>query len=553
MQNGIKVGNDIVSLPENYSGAGTYSNIIELDWPGSSGDDPIPWAALNFTDPDGHSYQLQTVNQGYSLLKAQAVRDGFVDLSMDSWDGMSRQYKYAAVFCHYTDGYANQVRIGYACSYDADVLAEKMADQEIMTGNVITGTSYAFTCYIAGVYNKNDLVVEDWDDPISENPEDPLGFEPIGGENADTMPLGETFEQLLADIPTPNLTMTMDYGAMLTTYCMDTTAVSDVGSALFTAGFWTNLKNKFEGLSDPLSMIVNAFQVPFSVSGGQVSFKLGGIMVEDGEGHNISVTKITTRYIQHSMGSITLKEVFGTEKDYSCVGIDIFLPYVGMKSLDPDIVVGNTLTLVANIDVWTGDVTYLLHVSNATAARKYFQAQSVPYRWTGNCGKKIPLGRVDNTNQILNMIGTIGGIAAGALTMGAGAGAVMGSMGAGIAGSSALSQGLGTMKIGAGLAGASAAHALHANFNPMVQSSGAVQGALGQMDYQYAYIVVKRGVPTYPANWREEIGAPRYQEFTVDDLSGYTEFAEIHADDIPGASDEEKQLIEDILKSGVII
>ena len=370
------------------------------------------------------------------------------------------------------------------------------------------------------------MVVESWDDPISEDEDDPLNMEPQGGEFADRMPLGETFEQLLANIPTPHLSMEMDYGGMLTTYCMDASMLGSVGGALFNAGFWTNLKNKFEGLSDPLSMIVNAIQVPFAVAGGDVSFRLGGVMVEDSEGHNITVKKITTRYIQHTFGTITLKEVFGTEKDYNNVSIDIFLPYVGMKSLDPDLVVGNSLTLVCNIDVWTGDVTYLLHVSNATAQRKYFQAQSVPYRWTGNCGKKVPLGRVDNTNSILSMIGTIGGIAAGAVTMGAGAGAVLGGIGAAGAGSvgaasAGLGAGLGTMKVGAGIAGASAVHALHSNFNPTVQSSSSVGSSFGQMDYQYAYIVVKRGVPTYPQNWRKEIGATRYQEFTVNDLQAY--------------------------------
>ena len=210
---------------------------------------------------------------------------------------------------------------------------------------------------------------------------------------------------------------------------------------------------------------------------------------------------MVTRYEKKTIGSITLKEVWGTEKDYSQCSIQIYLPFVGMRDIDTDLAVNNTLTLVALIDRWNGDILYLLHCSNTNSRYKYFSSEFIAYRWNGNCAKKVPLGRVDTTNAVLSLLS---GIQRGVMTT-----AMTGNL--------------------IGGAVATGASWLTSNFNPTVQSSGNLAGSVGRMDMSQAYLVIKRGVPSYPNNWRNEFGAPRYQEFEVSDLAGYTEFAEIHA------------------------
>ena len=400
--------------------------------------------------------------------------------------------------------------------------------------------------------------IRDWDETPTEDPEDPYNELPQGGEYADLMPFDETDLMLLTGMPNPETTMNMSYGQLLVTYVLTSENMNSIGAGLFAAGFWSNLKNKFEGLSDPLSMITNAIQIPLNVSGSSQNFKIGGVEVEDGEGNPISCVRTNTRYVKHSMGSVTLKEVWGTNKDYSDASVSIFLPYVGVKELDPDVVIGSTLSLVCYVDIWTGDVVYLMHVSNASAAKKYFPAQSVPYRWAGNCSKKVPMGRVDNSNQILSMLGTLGGLAVGAGMMGAGlagAAGAAGLAGAGMAGAAGgLEAGLGTAKVGMGIAGATAIKAIHSGFRPTVQSSSGVQGASGQMDYQYAYIMVKRGVPKYPNNWRAQFGATNYQTFQGVSMTGFTQFSEIHLTGMADASEAERRELERLLiEEGVIL
>jgi len=405
------------------------------------------------------------------------------------------------------------------------------------------------------LYSGSDSVLEDlrdWDEqPSTDFDNDPLNELPQGGEYAEVGDYAETYLQTLAELDEPE---TLNYGHFLTAYQLESSNLVDIGDFLFDTSFWSALKNKFEGLSDPLSMIVSAVEIPFTLGVAPTTFKLGGVEVTDSGGDPILCSKHTGRYLKYSFGSIKLQEVWGTAKDYTNCDISIFLPYVGMRQIDPDLGVNSVLTLACIIDVWTGDLNYMLEVNNTTMQNKYYNSSGVPYRWSGNCGNKIPIGKVDPSTPILNVAASLGSMAIGAAVLGAaGAGA-----GPAVADAITAASNVGATSAAAGgamLAGGAQGfmHQLNNGFSPIAQSSGNISGALGYMDFQYPYLVIKRGVPSYPNNWRAEIGAPRYQEFLVSSLSGYTEFAEIHADAVNGASDDEKAMIEDMMKAGVIL
>lgn len=402
--------------------------------------------------------------------------------------------------------------------------------------------------------NSGDLVeeVREWDETPSTDPDHDFNNEmPQGGEFAELGAWDETFQQYLADLLEPE---TLDYGHFMTAYQLDSDNLVDIGDFLFDTSFWSALKNKFEGLSDPLSMIVSAVEIPFTLGVVPTTFKLGGIEVTGSGGNPIACAKHTQRYLKYDFGSITLKEVWGTAKDYTDCDISIFLPYVGMRRIDSDLGVNSSLTLSAIIDVWTGDLNYLMQINNAAMQNKYYASSGVPYRWSGNCGNKIPIGKVDPSTPILNVAASLGSMALGAAVMGAsGVGA-----GAAVADTLTAAKNVGATSAAAGgalFAGGAQGfmHQLNNGFSPIAQSSGNISGAIGFMDFQYPYLVIKRGIPSYPNNWRAEFGAPRFQEFLVSSLSGYTEFADIHADAINGASDDEKAMIEDYMKAGVIL
>ena len=372
--------------------------------------------------------------------------------------------------------------------------------------------------------------IGDWDEEPTPDGADPFGS--FGGGGADRQDFGvnDNFlaSDLEADLPEGN-----DYGAFVTPYELTTANMQAVGSNLFKNNFWSNLSNKFSGLSDPLSMILSAVELPVSNSNyaTNATFKLGGVPVEDDDGFYITVSKLTRRYDIYSCGAITLKETWGSGKDYSDTSIDIYLPFVGMRELDPHVVIGTKITLYARLDRWTGDILYQLHVDNATVGGKYYRQAGVVYRFGGNCGIKVPMGRVDNSAAVTNLVGSVAGLALGMATgnpLGAAAG------------------------VAAGVSGAQ--NILSRGFTPTVHSSGGISGPTGIMDQMKPYLIIKRSVPHYPADWRTHIGAPNYQMFTISDLSGFTLFSELHLENMTGASKEEiDELTRELMTEGIIL
>lgn len=364
--------------------------------------------------------------------------------------------------------------------------------------------------------------VIDWDESPSDDPQgNPQNMNAIGGEFADTDPFG--FGN--TDIDLPNTIQEMDYSGFITPYKIDNGGLFALAGAIFSSDTWTNLRNKFNGVGNPIDYIVSCVEIPYSANAdANKNFNLGGIDVVDGNGGNVSLPYFTHRYEKLNFGSITLKETWGTEKDYSTTNVSIYLPYVGLKDLDTSIIMNSTITLTGILDIWSGDLLYIMKINNKSMAYKYLASSGLVYRFQGNCGKQVPIGKIDNSNQLMAMTGS------------------MASMGVGLA------MGNPMMALGgaAGLIGSAA-------MPPKVSMTGGITGAIGRGDTDEPYLIITQSVPVYPNNWRSEIGAPRYQEFQVNELSGYTEFFEIHADDVSDATDSEKAEIENLLKSGVFI
>lgn len=478
------------------------------------------------TDWDGTISQPVTIWQsGQAYLKSYHYVDtqgyhhyNLAVYPMSGWDWGSSQPPW-----QFDIGNRDTVYIGACFTGDSGKVFLSLNDSYPTQNLLYNGTKSALE-------NQLEQDVE-WDETPSDDPDGNLeNLDPIGGENADTDYFGLTENITEWDLDTP---AEMSYGNLICAIVLheDSTHGYDLtklNNCMFLADFWTNLKNKFEGLSDPLSMIISTIELPFTpVTSGTTAMKLGGVYVEDTQGNPIAVEKLGYRYEKRTVGTINLKETWGTAKDYTDTSISIYLPYVGCREIDTDLAINYSLTLYCYVDRWTGDLLYMLHASNTGSKYKYMDSEFVAYRWTGNCAKQVPLGKVDNTSAILSLLG------------------LPAAMGAGMAAGGALG---GLLAGGVGL--------LNADFSPIVQSSGSVSGSVGRMDLQFAYLVIKRGIPSYPNNWREEIGAPRYQTFALSALqgSGYTLFSHIQLGSMGNATEEEKAELERLLTTeGVIL
>lgn len=368
----------------------------------------------------------------------------------------------------------------------------------------------------------SDVVTEEraWDEsPDADG--DPTNMNPQGGEYADTDPFGFGND----DIDLPQTIQEMDYSGFINAYKIDNGGLFALAGGIFSNDTWTTLKNKFNGVGNPIDYIVSAIEIPYSAAADATkNFNLGGVDIVNGNGANVPLPYFTHRYEKLSFGSLTLKETWGTEKDYSTTNVSIYLPYVGVKDLDTGIIMNSTITLSAILDIWSGDLLYVIKINNKSMAYKYLASSGLVYRFQGNCGKQIPIGKVDNSNQLMAMTGSMASMGVGLVT-----GNPMAALGgaAGLIGSAAMA--------------------------PKVSMAGGITGAIGRGDTDEPYLIISQSVPKYPADWRAHFGAPRYQTFTLNTLTGYVKCSDVHADSIEGANDAERAAIEQTLKAGVFM
>ena len=415
----------------------------------------------------------------------------------------------------FMSGSTKMLRVFYCVAYsEADVIS-RLVNQGLGELNTLYQNTYA-----TAEENLFDYAPE-WDDtPDATDGEDPERIGPQGGEFADREEFGQT-----DDIDIPLEAQEIALSGFITMYSLGQGDVATLGNAIFTNDTWTNLRNKFNGVGDPISYIISAVEIPVPpATDNSKNFNLGGVQIEDRSGNPVPIHCTTFRYRNLAFGSVTLKETWGTEKDYSQTSVSIYLPYVGVKDLDAEMVMNSTLTLKGCIDISNGDLFYALIVNKSDRPGVYIGSSGVAYRFQGNAGRQIPVGRADNTGQLAAMFGGMASMGVG-LVSGNPMMAVGGA--AGIIGGAAMGQKV-SMASGAG-------------------------GSIGRADVQYPYLIITRKVPVYPNNWRAHFGAPRYQTFTVGDLHGYTQFADYHAEQIEGANDAERAAIEQAMKAGVFL
>lgn len=414
----------------------------------------------------------------------------------------------------YMNGDTKMVRVFYYIAYSPDDVYTALE-----RGLGVMNTLYQNTFATA-----EDSLFEyeaAWDEsPDATGGDDPMREGPQGGEFADREEFGKT-----TDVDLPGVPDEVTLSGFMTIYNMDGAGVNRLGNAIFTSNTWTNLRNKFNGVGDPISYIISAVEIPVRADReGSKNFNLGGIDIEDSDGNKVQIPYTTFRYKKLEFGSVTLKEVWGTEKDYSQTSVSIYLPYIGVKDLDAEMVMNSTITLRGCIDVTNGDLFYALLISKKDRPGVYISSSGIAYRFQGNAGRQIPVGRADNTGQLAAMFGGMASM---------GVGLVSGNPMAAIGGAAAMIGG--------------------AAMGPKVSMSSGAGGSIGRADVQYPYLIITQKVPVYPNNWRQHIGAPRNQTFTLNQLHGYTEFSEYHADQIEGANDAERAAIEQTMKAGVFL
>lgn len=275
--------------------------------------------------------------------------------------------------------------------------------------------------------------------------------------------------------------------------------------------------------ADPMDCILGLSILPVTVpytSAKEV--KVGNIST------GVSMNVANTQYVSVNCGSLAINEFWGAFLDYAPhTKIEIYLPYIGVRPLDTDEIMGKTIQVIYHVDILTGAATAFIMSGDA-----------VLYTFVGACASQIPVSGQD----FRGMYQAIISVAASAVAVAATAGAAAPVTAAGAAGAATANTGAVALSAGSNMA----------NMKPSVEHSGSVSGSGGLLAIQYPYLIAKRPNQCLPANQNKFTGYPSYITETLGNLSGFTEVCYINPSGITGTDAEISEIVEK-LKRGVIV
>ena len=221
---------------------------------------------------------------------------------------------------------------------------------------------------------------------------------------------------------------------------------------------------------------------------------------------NVSAPVVTSQYETIACGDVNVPELYGNALDYDGVSIQAFLPFIGWRPLRTKEVMGKRVRITYKIDVYTGTCLALISIISANT-------DQLLYSFEGNCSVQIPLTASDRTRLISGLIT-------------AGVSAFTGNPAGAVAGIASIKQD--------------------------VDRSGSFSGNAGAMGVKKPYLVITRALSAQASGYNTIYGYPLNKSGVLCNFRGFTRVQAVHVD-IPRATDYEKKLIEDKLKTGIII
>ena len=265
-----------------------------------------------------------------------------------------------------------------------------------------------------------------------------------------------------------------------------------------------------------------------------------------------------SRYTEINCGTLGIPEYYGDYFDYSPYSkAHIYLPFIGIQELNVDDIVGHYVNVTYRIDEYNGSCIAMITVAKVGKLNGVdYEYSNVMYQFSGSCSVELPLTggsqasiragmmTADAYQQAANISATgqlIGGIAStigGVLSLNAGGiGSGISQM-VGAAGTQAYGQ---AQALGNMLSGKST-----------VQKSGQFGASHGALGIKKPFIVITRPKQIEVKNYNMLYGYPAHKMVTIGTCKGYLRCREVHVLSTT-ATDEEKSLIESLLKSGVYV
>lgn len=149
---------------------------------------------------------------------------------------------------------------------------------------------------------------------------------------------------------------------------------------------WTDtlIKNYISPFDNIIGLSLLPFEPTQYITGTSANVKVGNYDT------GVSSTKLSNTFAQISLGSVSCPEAYKTFADYDETKVDIYLPFIGIESLNVDDVMDSTVSCVYNVDVLSGVCVAYLTTDKLGVFASF----------AGNMKCDLPLSGVNYANAI---------------------------------------------------------------------------------------------------------------------------------------------------------
>ena len=329
-------------------------------------------------------------------------------------------------------------------------------------------------------------------------------IDPIGGTNGNpTNPIEPPNKnEGNISIPPKNPTDSVTSSKLFTVYNPTADQIDALGGYLWGESIAGTLASIF---TNPLNAIISLHCIycePDVI--GTKEIRLGYLA------SGVSAKYVVSQYKEVDCGTIRIPEYYGDCRDYSpYTSINLFLPFIGFRPIKVDDVMGSELSIKYFVDVYTGTCLACVSVNKGGVIQ-------LTYTFDGNCAVMLPLTAGSWANMTVGL--------ATALT------------------SMIVNPVAGALQL---------PNAVHNGIS--MSSQGQLGCNAGAMGRKKPYVVVTNTQAYDAVGYNELYGYPANILTKLSQLEGYTKVKEVHVENVNNATVDEKNEIERLLKSGVII
>lgn len=161
-------------------------------------------------------------------------------------------------------------------------------------------------------------------------------------------------------------------GVLTTTFKMTKDRLQQLGRFLWGSNIFDNFSLI---CNNPIENIISCKSIPLSLNGTTQKIILGNVDT------GVNGDKVSNNFTVQNIGSIVIAEKYHNFLDYApYTNVIIYLPYVGFKELDTNLVMGKTLSISYTVDIITGGCLCQIKSNNVKL-----------YEFNGNMGIDIPI------------------------------------------------------------------------------------------------------------------------------------------------------------------